>query len=102
MTKIRAHELEHEHTHDHDDHDHETEHEHDHHHDHEHTSGVWATIASALHLPGYSHQHASPASETGFLDNALAIRTVWLALLALGITTAIQIGIYLASRSVAP
>jgi cation diffusion facilitator family transporter len=97
MTKIRAHELEH--AHGHDNHDHVHEHESDH--DHEHSTGIWPTIASALHLPGYSHQHTSPASEAGFLDNALAIRTVWLALLALGITTVIQIGIYLASRSVA-
>jgi cation diffusion facilitator family transporter len=103
MTKIRAHELEHDHDHYDHVHAHEIEHEHadDHHHGHEHSSSVWATIASALHLPGYSHQHASPASEGGFLDNALAIRTVWLALLALGITAVIQIGIYLASRSVA-
>lgn len=58
-------------------------------------------IGEALHLPGYTHQHGSPSSEAAFYDNALAIRTVWLALAALGLTTVIQVFIYLASGSVA-
>src|SRR5215212_564760 len=103
MTKIAAHEHEHNHDHPHDvhGHDHDHEHDHEHDHDHQHGSGVWFTIASALHLPGYAHQHGSLSTEDSFYHNDLAIRTVKLAFLALGITTLIQIVIVLMSGSVA-
>jgi cation diffusion facilitator family transporter len=99
-----------EHHHDHDeDHHHHHDHEHDHHHDdhdhdhsHEH-GGLMATIGAALHLPGYTHTHSHHelAADPAMQDNELGIRTVKWALLALGITTLLQIFIYVASGSVA-
>lgn len=96
MTEIEAHLEEKAHPH-----DHAHDHGQDHHHHHKHGDGLWHTIAAALHLPGYTHDHGSPAAEASFYHNALAIRTVLLALVALGVTTAIQIAIYVASGSVA-
>jgi len=60
-------------------------------------------LAQALHLPGFTHEHdhSSLSRDLAASDNSLAIRTVWLALLALGLTTAIQVLIVLASGSVA-
>lgn len=89
----------HEHTHDHHEHEH---HEHDLDH-HDHHDSLWASIASALHLPGYSHthDHGDIIRSISPEDNNLAIRTVWLALAALGITTVLQIIIFVASGSVA-
>ncbi len=77
-------------------------HSHDHSH-HHHSGGPLARIAQALHLPGFTHDHshADLAGDSAFLHNQLAIRTVWLALLALGATTALQVVIYVASGSVA-
>lgn len=83
-------------------------HDHPHHHDHDHPhggGGILGTIAAALHLPGFGHDHdhsyTDLASDRAFHDNELGIRTVWLALLALGLTTVLQIVIYFASGSVA-
>ena len=79
-------------------------HSHDHgHHHHHHASNPLARIAAALHLPGFTHDHSHHdlAADRAFLDNRLAVRTVWIALIALGATTALQIVIYLASGSVA-
>ena len=75
-------------------------HEHDHHH---HGGSILVKIAMVLHLPGFTHDHshADLAGDTAFVDNQLAIRTVWIALVALGLTTALQIVIYVASGSVA-
>lgn len=88
------------HTHHHD-HAHDEAHEHGHHHDHHHSR--IETIASALHLPGYAHSHGYTelAADPAMRDNELGIRTVKLALVALGITTIVQIVIYIASHSVA-
>jgi len=82
-------------------------HHHEHHrHEHEHGGGgILGTVATILHLPGFGHDHEHSytdlASERAFQDNQLGIRTVWLALLALSVTTVLQIVIYLASGSVA-
>ena len=77
-------------------------HEHHHHH-HHHSNNILVKIAMALHLPGFTHDHshAELAADRAFLDNQLAVRTVWIALVALGLTTALQIVIYIASNSVA-
>lgn len=85
-----SHSHSHGHSHDHDDH-------------HHHSNNILVTIAMALHLPGFTHDHSHTelAADSAILDNQLAIRTVWLALLALGITTVLQIFIYAASGSVA-
>ena len=73
------------------------------HHHHHHSGNILVKIAQALHLPGFTHDHshADLASDRAFLDNRLAVRTVWIALVALGLTTALQIVIYIASGSVA-
>ncbi len=108
MTEITAHHEDAHHLHDDDhDHDHELDHGHDHDHehiheddhDHEHAHGLFDILADALHLPGHHHEHATP--DTALFENDLAIRTVKLALVILGVTTAIQIVIYLVSGSVA-
>ena len=79
-------------------------HSHGHSHDHHRRSdNPLAKIAMALHLPGFTHDHshADLAADRAFLDNQLAVRTVWIALTALGLTTALQVVIYIASNSVA-
>ena len=88
------------HQHSHDDHEHGHTHDHDH-----HNTGIIGTIGAALHLPGFGHDHdhgyTELAADSALHDNKLGIRTVWLALLALAITTVLQIAIYIASNSVA-
>ncbi len=81
-------------------HSHGHSHEQDHHH---HSNNILVRIATVLHLPGFTHDHSHGdlAGESAFLDNQLAIRTVWIALVALGLTTALQVVIYVASGSVA-
>ena len=76
---------------------------HSHGHHHHHGSNPLARLAAALHLPGFTHDHSHHdlAADRAFLDNQLAVRTVWIALAALGLTTALQIVIYIASNSVA-
>ena len=78
-------------------------HSHDHAHHHHRSANPLHRLAAALHLPGFTHDHshADLAADRAFLDNRLAVRTVWLALLALGATTGLQIVIYVASGSVA-
>ena len=100
-----------EHSHDHaDGHNHDGDHSHDHDnghshgdghgHSHEHEGGVIGTIKSIMHI-GHSHDHGELASDKAFSDNKLGIRTVWLALFALGITSILQIVIVVLSGSVA-
>lgn len=92
------------HTHDHP-HPHSHDHDDDDHGHHHHNEGVIGTIGAILHLPGFGHDHdhgyTELAADTALQDNALGIRTVWLALLVLGITTVLQVLIYIASGSVA-
>ena len=78
-------------------------HGHSHEHDHQHSNNILVKLAMALHLPGFTHDHSHTdlAGDAAFLDNQLAIRTVWIALVALGLTTALQVVIYVASGSVA-
>ena len=78
-------------------------HHHQDHHHHHHSSNPLVKIAQALHLPGFTHDHSHQdlAADRAFLDNRLAVRTVWIALVALGLTTALQVVIYVASGSVA-
>jgi cation diffusion facilitator family transporter len=97
----------HEHGHDHDhDHDHQHGHSHSghsqsHEHHHHHDDSLWGIIAGALHLPGYGHTHDRPAQSDPLYTNELGIRTVKWALAALGLTTILQIIIYMTSGSVA-
>jgi cation diffusion facilitator family transporter len=103
--------LEHDHSHNHNhdpSHEHDHEHGHDHEHDrhdhrdgHSHGSGPWGWLNTIFHLHGHSHQRAALASDQNFIQNEQGIRTVWLALAALAITSVIQILIVVASGSVA-
>ncbi|MBE2268756.1 MAG: cation transporter [Anaerolinea sp.] len=88
----------HDHDHDHP-HDHPHDHDHDHSHDHHHPSGVLGWIAQVFHLHG--HEHASLNADAAFSSNEEGIRTVWLALAALGLTSVLQVGIVALSGSVA-
>jgi len=83
------------HQHPHDDHDHD----HPHDHDHKHPSGIWGFISQAMHING--HEHASLNADAAFNATQEGIRTVWLALGALGLTSLLQIGIVAISGSVA-
>jgi Co/Zn/Cd efflux system component len=80
-------------------------HDHDHDHDHHHHAGesrnplIW--IAEALHLPGFGHSHDHGPGDVRVMENELGILTLKRALLALGITTVLQVVIYVASGSVA-
>ena len=74
----------------------------------EHThnkDGIIGILGAILHLPGFGHDHdhgyTSLAGDNALHDNQLGIRTIWLALFVLSITTVLQIVIYTASGSVA-
>ncbi len=84
--------------HDHD--DHSQHHDHDHPHPRK-NKGLWGWITTVFHLHGHSHQHGALANDQAFIDNNEGIRTVWLALIALTITSVIQIVIVLRGNSVA-
>lgn len=88
------------HDHAHDDHDHDHDHEHGGEHGHSHGTGLWGWVNSIFHLHGHSQQQQERASDPA-LSTAEGIRTVWWALAALGITTILQIFIFLSSGSVA-
>lgn len=86
------------HTHDHHgngDHDHDD----DHNHDHDHGRFAWLTALLPWH--GHSHDHGELARDRAFLNNELGIRTVWVALFLLLLTTILQVVIVALSGSVA-
>ncbi len=85
------------------DHSHDHDHPHDHDHDHHHhpRNGLWGWISTVFHLHGHSHQQTEMISDTAFINNEAGIRTVWLALVALTLTSILQIVIVLWSGSVA-
>ncbi|MGA9139734.1 MAG: cation diffusion facilitator family transporter [Methanocella sp.] len=104
MSAINGHEHEYEHRHgiEHDHHSDEHDHSHDHDHDHhEHGRGILGTVAAVFHIGGHDHDHGSMAGDSALKNNALGVRTIYLAVVLLGLTTVFQIGIYLASGSVA-
>jgi cation diffusion facilitator family transporter len=71
-------------------------------HEHTHRVGIWGWVASVFHLHGHSHDDHGPlAADPAFNANKAGIRTVWLALVALGFTALLQIGIVTLSGSVA-
>jgi len=76
----------------------------EHHHknaNHHQGESWWEKIAIALHIPGYGHSHEVPGQQDAIYNNELGISTLKRALLLLGITTALQAGIYVFSGSVA-
>ncbi len=103
------HDHPHPHDHDHDNghdddhphpHDHNHDHPHPHDHDHSHGDGVLGKLAAVFHI-GHSHDHSDLAADRAFVDNNLGIRTVWLAMFALGLTSILQVFIVILSGSVA-
>lgn len=98
------------HTHGEGDHDQGPDHskhdEHDHGHAHgdhgDHANGgAWGWLGSVFHIHGHAEQKQSLASEAAFTANEEGIRTIWLALGALSLTTVLQIVIVAFSGSVA-
>src|SRR5215213_2238031 len=91
-----------EHDHPHADaHDHAHPHSHGHDHGHSHGTGVWGLLSSIFHFHGHSDQKQALASDSAFSATNEGIRTVWIALALLGVTTVLQIAIVYWSGSVA-
>ncbi len=82
-------------------HDEAHDHPHDGSHGHGHGTGLWGWINTIFHLHGHSEQQLQRVADPALADNAAGIRTVWLALGALGVTTVLQILIVSFSGSVA-
>jgi cation diffusion facilitator family transporter len=70
-------------------------------HGHTHHTNSWGWLASIFHLHGHSHADHTLLTDPAFNANATGIRTIWLALLALGATALLQVGIVARSGSVA-
>lgn len=81
------------HTHDH------THQDHAHDHDHQHQSGRVGWLGELIQP--HSHDHGQLAGDRAFVENQAGIRTVWLALAVLTITSILQLAIVAASGSVA-
>jgi len=100
MTMQQPHEHPEPHDHNHD-HDHKDGHSHDPNDGHSHGTGVWGWISSIFHFHGHSDQKQALVSDEAFAATNEGIRTVWLALALLGVTTVIQVVIVVWSGSVA-
>lgn len=91
-------------SHDHSDHDHDDHGGHDEHdhgdHGHSHGGGVLGWLSGVFHLHGHSEERQRQAADPAYATSE-GIRTIWLALAALGITTVIQMVIVAFSGSVA-
>lgn len=96
-----AHEHDSAETHDDHEHDHDHEHGNGHDHDHEQQSGIIGWVQSLFHIGGHSHADQRLIADAAFAANQEGIRTVWIALFLLTITTLLQVIIYLISDSVA-
>jgi cation diffusion facilitator family transporter len=83
------------------DHPHPHDHDHEHGHDHHRGTGVRGLLSSIFHFHGHSGQRQALASDSAFAATNEGIRTVWIALALLGVTTALQIVIVYLSGSVA-
>lgn len=89
------------HKHDHDAQHSEHEHSEHEHSEHTHDAGAWGWLTAIFHSHNHSHDHSALATDQSFLDNQAGIRTVWLALGLLLLTTLLQIIIFWLSGSVA-
>jgi cation diffusion facilitator family transporter len=89
-----------EHDHDHD-HPHDDDHAHDHDHHQEGPTGLLGWIAAVFHIGGHSHGDEALIADPAFAASQEGIRTVWIALGLLALTTVLQVAIYLLSGSVA-
>ena len=77
-------------------------HSHDHNHDdhaHSHESGIWGKISHLFHFHGYHDQ--SQAANDPAMATTQGIRTVWLALFGLVLTTGVQAIVVAISHSTA-
>jgi cation diffusion facilitator family transporter len=70
-------------------------------HNHNHANGFSGLLRQIFHLPGHTHEHVPLRVDAAFRANQTGIRTIWLALFALGATSLIQIAIFALSGSVA-
>jgi cation diffusion facilitator family transporter len=77
------------------------DHEHEHDHAHDHGTGLRGWLGAFFHLNGHRHDHGDLARDQAFNANAEGIRTIWLALAALGVTSLLQLIIVWLSGSVA-
>lgn len=68
-------------------------------HTHTHRTGILGVLAQIFHIGG--HEHASVNADPAFNANNEGIRTIWIALAALGLTSVLQVGIVALSGSVA-
>jgi cation diffusion facilitator family transporter len=91
----------HEHNHPHDDAPGHDDHNHPHEHGHSHSTGLWGWLNAIFHWHGHSDQQQQRAADPALADSAEGIRTVWLALAALSVTTVLQMIIVSISGSVA-
>lgn len=83
-------------------HPHPHVHHHNHDHDHPpHNQDLWGRIAAIFHLHKYSHHHGELATDLAFINDGAGVRTVWLALAALTLTSILQIIIVVWSGSIA-
>ena len=69
-------------------------------HGHTHRGGPLGWLGAVLHLHGHEHAEPDRTSDPAFATDE-GIRTVWIALAALGLTTLLQVAVVLASGSVA-
>jgi cation diffusion facilitator family transporter len=69
-------------------------------HGHKHPGGPLGWFAAIFHLHGHEHEEKDIGADPAFKTQE-GIRTVWIALAALGITTVLQVAIVLMSGSVA-
>ncbi|MDX1686725.1 MAG: cation diffusion facilitator family transporter [Candidatus Promineifilaceae bacterium] len=76
-------------------------HGHKHEHDHDHSHGFWEQLAHLLPWRGHSHDYTELAGDEALQSHEEGIRTIWLALGALLLTTVIQVVIVFLSGSVA-
>jgi len=73
--------------------------DHEHGHSHGHPTGVRGFLTGFLNPQ--SHDHSDLVADRAFADNEAGIRTVWLALAALTVTSLVQLGIVFVSGSMA-
>jgi cation diffusion facilitator family transporter len=91
----------HSHSDDHERHDdHQHGHSHTDDHGHRHRTGLWDIVTSLFHFHGHGAQQRERAADPA-LATEEGIRTIWMALGALSLTTAIQFAIVWLSGSVA-
>lgn len=62
---------------------------------------VSSTIVSIFNLGGHTHKHGNLAHDKALKENELGIRTIYIVIALLGLTTVFQIVIYLMSGSIA-